>query len=157
VADKPSEVLLSIFEMIRLPLSFLTCTNWTRILQFRRTLLHNNTCCFSKHIYIYTYHLSFPAIWISQSDCSVLCFLSTEHSDRTIGQSDCFVISYAWTHLHLNFRASNNCVSCGFKNSSGIPNRKIESRTTKNARISKRFHFPQKLISLYTKVEASFL
>jgi hypothetical protein len=27
VADKPSEVLLSIFEMIRLPLSFLTCTN----------------------------------------------------------------------------------------------------------------------------------
>jgi hypothetical protein len=111
----------------------------------------------SLNIYIYTYHLSFPAIWISQSDCSVLCFLSTEHSDRTIGQSDCFVISYAWTHLHLNFRASNNCVSCGFKNSSGIPNRKIESRTTKNARISKRFHFPQRLISLYTKVEASFL
>lgn len=44
--------------------------------------------------YIYTYHLSFPAIWISQSDCSVLCFRSTEHSDRTISQSDCSVLLF---------------------------------------------------------------
>jgi hypothetical protein len=124
---------------------------------------HSFTATHAASLNIQTAYIYLSFIFSCNLNQSIrlLCFvLSIYRAQRPYHQSIrllCFVISYVWTHLHLNFRASNNCVSCGFKNGSGIPNRKTESRTTKNANISKRFYFPQKLCLFYTKDDASFL
>jgi hypothetical protein len=147
-------LLLWIFEMIRIPLSFLTCTNRIRILQFRRTLVHSNTCCFSKHtncIYIY---LSFIFSCNLNQSIRLLCFvLSIYRAQRPYHRSIrllCFVISYAWTHLHLNVRARTIASLVGSKT---VQESQTETRTERQNQEQQRMQTsPKDFISLKSYV-----